>query len=163
MNKSDEHFVNIAMEEAKKASWPFGAVVARDGEIIARAGSGDGKDIEIDPTAHAEVNAIRRACVKLNTGNLAGAILYASCEPCALCFGAAWYANIKKIVYGTSIEDIKKINKAWGGDLAFPRDHISKTGIHMRGGILKDEIMKMYVIHPYVINHGEVYRKIKKS
>jgi deoxycytidylate deaminase len=143
MNESDEYFMNIAMKEAKKASWPFGAVIVRDGEIIAQAGSGDGKDIEIDPTAHAEVNAIRRACVKLNTGNLAGAILYASCEPCALCFGAAWYANIKEI------------NKAWGGDLAFPHNHIFETGIHMRGGILKDAIMKMYVIHSYVINRSK--------
>ncbi|MBU6500952.1 MAG: nucleoside deaminase [Patescibacteria group bacterium] len=153
MNELDTKFINIALEEAKKASWPFGAVVVRNGEIIAQAGSGDGKDMEIDPTAHAEVNAIRRACAKLNTGDLTGATLYASCEPCTLCFGAAWYANIKEIVYGTSIDDIKEISKPWDGDLAFPHDHIAETGIHMRGGILKDEIMKMYAEHPRVINN----------
>ena len=151
MDETDIYFIKIAIEEARKASWPFGAVIVRDGNIITQAGSGDGKDVEIDPTAHAEVNAIRRACAKLNTGDLTGAILYASCEPCTLCFGAAWYANIKEIVYGTSLEDIKEINKAWGGDLAFPHDYILHTGIHMRGGILKDEIMKMFTSHPYIL------------
>lgn len=144
MNKSDTDFMQIALEEAKKASWPFGAVVVRNGEVIAQAGSGDGEDNEFDPTAHAEVNAIRRACKKLNSTDLTGATLYASCEPCALCFGTAWYANIREIVYGTSLEDIKEINKLWSGDLAFPHDHLAETGINIQGGLLKDEIMKMY-------------------
>jgi tRNA(Arg) A34 adenosine deaminase TadA len=151
MATDDTYFLKITLEEARKASWPFGAVVVRDGEIVAQAGSGDGKDIENDPTAHAEVNAIRRASAKLNTGNLEGAILYSSCEPCALCFSAAWYASIKEIVYGTSLEDIKEIDKLWGGDLPFPHDHIDETGIKIRGGILKEEIMKMYDTHPRVI------------
>lgn len=150
MKKLNSYFIGIALEEARKASWPFGAVIVRDGEIIAQAGSGDGKDSNIDPTAHAEVNAIRRACEKLNTGDLSGTTLYASCEPCALCIGAAWYAGIKEIVYGTSLEDIKDINKAWGGDLAFPHEHIVDTGINIQGGILKDEIMHMYLNHPKV-------------
>ena len=152
MNKPETYFLSIALEEARKASWPFGAVVVRDGEILAQAGSGDGKDNNIDPTAHAEVNAIRRACEKTNTSDLSGSVLYASCEPCALCFGAAWYANIKEIVYGTSLEDIKEINKVWGGDLEFPHTHIAKTGVNIRGGILKDEVMKMYASHPKIIN-----------
>lgn len=151
MKKSDTYFMKIALEEAKKASWPFGAVIVRDGKIIAQAGSGDGKDNAIDPTAHAETNAIRRACVKLNTGDLSGATLYASCEPCALCVGAVWYANIKEIVYGTSFDDVKEINKKWGGDLRFPHDHIEKTGISMKEGVLKDKIMEMYALHPRVI------------
>lgn len=126
--------MNIALDEAKKSAWPFGAVIVRNGEIIAQAGSGDGGDMEVDPTAHAEVNAIRRACAKLNSSDLTGATLYASCEPCALCFGAAWYANIREIVYGTGLGDIQKINSAWGGDLAFPHEHTPETGIKARGG-----------------------------
>ena len=151
MNKSDEYFLNIAIEEAKKASWPFGAVVVHNGEIVAQAGSGHGKDDETDPTAHAEVNAIRKACKNLNTSNLSGSILYASCEPCALCFGATWYANIREIVYGSSLDDLQKINGEWGGDLAFPHDYIASAGIHMKSGILRDEVMKMYASHPRVI------------
>lgn len=109
---TDEKFIRVAIEEAGKASWPFGAVVVRDGEIIAQASSGDGRDITIDPTAHAEVNAIRRACEKVNSGDLSGATLYASCEPCVLCFGAAWYGGIREIVFGSSLEDIKHIDAA---------------------------------------------------
>jgi len=147
----DEEFLKIAINEARKADWPFGAVIVKNGEIISQAGSGDGKDISIDPTAHAETNAIRRASEKLKTGNLSGAILYSSCEPCAQCFGAAWYAGIRKIVFGSSIKDIQDINQAWGGDLAFPNDHVAETGIKMYGGVLKDEVMQMYASHPRVV------------
>ncbi|MFA7252762.1 MAG: nucleoside deaminase [Candidatus Paceibacterota bacterium] len=147
---NEEKYIKISLEEARKASWPFGAVVVRNGEIISQAGSGDDQDEITDPTAHAEVNAIRRACTKLKTGDLSGATLYASCEPCALCVGAAWYANIKDIVYGTSLEDVGEINKAWGGDLGFPHNHLKETGINMRGGLLKEEIMEMYKKHPRV-------------
>ena len=141
----------MAINEAKKASWPFGAVLVKNGEVISKAGSGDGIDYEHDPTAHAEVNAIRRASQKLKTGNLEGAILYASCEPCALCFGAAWYAGVKNIVYGSSLSDISPVNALWGGDLTFPHDHIEETGIDVQGGVLKDEVMKMYEEHPRVL------------
>lgn len=144
----DQEFLRIAIEEARKASWPFGAVIVKDGEIIAQAGSGDGKDISIDPTAHAETNAIRRASEKLQSGDLSGAVLYGSCEPCAQCFGAAWYAGIRKVVFGSSIKDIEHIDQAWGGDLAFPHEHIAETGIQMQGGVLKDEVMQMYASHP---------------
>ena len=147
---SDEQFIHIAIEEARKASWPFGAVIVKNGEIIAQAGSGDGKDVSIDPTAHAETNAIRRASEKLQSGDLSGAILYGSCEPCAQCFGAAWYAGIRKIIFGSSIKDIEHIDQAWGGDLAFPHDHVSETGIEMQGGVFKDEVMQMYASHPRV-------------
>ncbi len=155
MDKSDTYFLQIALEEAKKASWPFGAVVVKDGVIIAQAGSGDGMDVDFDPTAHAEINAIRRACNKLKSGDLTGAILYTTCEPCTLCFGGAWYSYIKNIVYGTSLEDIKEINKFWGGDLGFPHDHIVETGINIHGGILKDEIMEMYKTHPKVVKFNK--------
>lgn len=145
-----EHYIKIAIEEASKAAWPFGAVIVKEGVIIAQAGSGDGKDVSIDPTAHAETNAIRRASEKLQTGDLSGCVLYGSCEPCAQCFGAAWYAGIRKIVYGSSIKDIEHIDQAWGGDLAFPHDHIKETGIDMQGGVLKEEVMKMYENHPRI-------------
>ncbi len=146
-----EEFIRIAIEEARKASWPFGAVVVQNGEVITQAGSGDGKDANIDPTAHAEVNAIRRACEKLNSGDLNDVILYASCEPCALCLGAAWYAGIKEIVFGSSLKDIEHITEAWGGDLAFPSDRIKETGIQVSGGVLKDEVMQMYATHSRVV------------
>ncbi len=151
MQDQKEYFINIATEEARKASWPFGAVIVKDGEIISYAGSGDGTDYEHDPTAHAEVNAIRRASQKLLSGDLSGCTLYASCEPCALCFGACWYAGIKSIIYGSSLKDIEKINALWGGDLAFPNENILSTGITMEGGIAKDKVMAMYESHKKIV------------
>lgn len=142
--------MKLAIEEARNASWPFGAVIVKRGEVIATAGSGDGQDESHDPTAHAETNAIRRAASKLGSGDLSGTILYASCEPCALCFGAAWYGGIKKIVYGTALADIQSINKAWGGDLGFPHEHIQEAGITFEGGVLKEEVLEMYKSHPRV-------------
>lgn len=150
MYNSDEAYIRMAIEEAKKASWPFGAVIVKDGEIIAIAGAGDGGDYEHDPTAHAEVNAIRRASQKLKRGNLEGAVLYASCEPCALCFGATWYAGMKNIIYGSPLSDIVEMSVLWGEDLAFPHEHIPETGIHIQGGVLKEEVMQMYSEHPRV-------------
>lgn len=148
-----EHFMNIALEEARKSSWPFGAVIVIDGRVVSQAGSGDGADIGFDPTAHAEVNAIRRACARLGRSDLSDAVLFASCEPCALCLGAAWYASIGEIVYGTSLKDIKEISKHWGGDLAFPHDHIRETEITLTEGPLKEEIMAMYLSHPRINSH----------
>lgn len=154
MSELRERFMQLAIDEARKASWPFGAVIVKDGAMVAAAGSGDGLDQDYDPTAHAEVNAIRRAAQKLQTEDLSGAILFASCEPCALCFGACWYAGIKKIVYGSSLDDVTKVSNHWGGDLAFPRDHVADTGIDVTGGILKEEVMQMYQEHPRVLGKG---------
>ena len=82
---------------------PFGAVIARDGELIAEALNTVLADN--DPTAHAEVNAIRRACRTLNTFDLSGCELLSSCEPCPMCLGAANWARISRIVYGAASED----------------------------------------------------------
>jgi len=82
---------------------PFGAVVARDGAIVARGWnavtSGN------DPTAHAEVVAIRRACRRVGTFSLAGFVLYASCEPCPMCLAAAYWARVDRLVYAATRDD----------------------------------------------------------
>lgn len=98
----DEEYMKLAIEEAKKGSFPYGAVIVKDGKIIATASSGE---IENDPTAHAETTAVRKACNKLHTTDLSGATIYCSCEPCLMCFGTLWWSNIRKIVYGASIKD----------------------------------------------------------
>lgn len=82
---------------------PFGAVISRDGAIVARGWnavtSGN------DPTAHAEVVAIRRACRKLRSFQLRGCVLYASCEPCPMCLAAAYWARVDRLVHGASRDD----------------------------------------------------------
>jgi len=82
---------------------PFGAVIVRNGEIIGRGiNEVTGKH---DPTAHAEIMAIRDACNHLQTHNLEGCELYTSCEPCPMCLGAIYWANISKLYYAATKED----------------------------------------------------------
>lgn len=76
---------------------PFGAVIVKNGEVIATAANTVTTDN--DPTAHAEVNAIRAACNKLGTFRLEGCELYTSCEPCPMCMGAIYWARIDKVWY----------------------------------------------------------------
>lgn len=87
---------------------PFGAVIVdREGNIISE---GNNKVLkEKDPTAHAEIVAIRNACKKLNTYDLSNCTLYTSCEPCPMCLSAIIWANIKEVYYGCTKEDAGKI------------------------------------------------------
>lgn len=86
---------------------PFGAVIVKDGKIIAR--SGNLVTTTNDPTAHAEVAAIRIACQALNTYDLTGCTVYASCEPCPMCLAAIYWARISNIYYGNTKEDAAAI------------------------------------------------------
>ena len=87
-----------------KEGGPFGAVIVnKDGDIV---GSGNNRVlIEKDPTAHAEMIAIRDACKNLNTHDLTGCTLYTTCEPCPMCLSATIWANIKKVYYGCTRSD----------------------------------------------------------
>ncbi len=82
---------------------PFGAVVVRDGEIVGR-GWNQVTSIN-DPTAHAEIVAIRDACRRLGTFSLEGCDIYTSCEPCPMCFAAIYWARLDRIYYAAKCED----------------------------------------------------------
>ena len=102
-------FMEEAIKMAKKSGKdiPVGAVIVKDGEIISSAHN---TVIESrDATAHAEVNAIRKACQILNTHDLSGCILYTSCEPCPMCLSAIIWANIKEVYYANSRDDADEI------------------------------------------------------
>lgn len=90
--------VEIAGDGIKSGGGPFGAVVCLDGKVISEAFNR--VVLDHDPTAHAEVLAIRKAAEILNTHDLNKCILYTSCEPCPMCLGAIYWAGIKKVVYG---------------------------------------------------------------
>lgn len=96
--------IRLAKENVKNGSGgPFGAVVVKDGEIVAACGNS--VTPSNDPTAHAEVNAIREACRKLGTYQLEGCEVYASCEPCPMCLGAIYWARPSKVYYASTKED----------------------------------------------------------
>ncbi|MBC7653146.1 MAG: nucleoside deaminase, partial [Oligoflexus sp.] len=86
---------------------PFGAVIVKDGKIIAK--SANTVTTTNDPTAHAEIATIRLACTKLNTFNLAGCVIYTSCEPCPMCLGAIYWARLDKMYYGNTKKDAANI------------------------------------------------------
>jgi tRNA(Arg) A34 adenosine deaminase TadA len=100
---------------------PFGALVVRDGKVLAEGWNE--VTSTLDPTAHAEVTAIRRACKAVGDFHLEGATLYTSCEPCPLCLSAAYWAHIKRIVYANTREEAAAI----GFDDAFIYDEIPKS------------------------------------
>ena len=112
--------MKIAVEEAlagikKNSGGPFGAVIVQKGKIIAKAHNQVFKSH--DPTAHAEIVAIRKACAKLKTFNLSDCELYSSCEPCPMCYSAARWARIKKVFFGCTSKDAEKNGFDDGGIL----------------------------------------------
>lgn len=86
---------------------PFGAVIVKDGEVV--ASSANKVVPENDPTAHAEVSAIRLACKALGTYDLSGCEIYTSCEPCPMCLGAIYWAHVDKIYYANTKADAAEI------------------------------------------------------
>ena len=99
--------ISLASESVKNGGGPFGAVIVKDGKII--AARSNSVTIDNDPTAHAEVNAIRDAARKLGTFDLSGCTVYTSCEPCPMCLGAIYWAHIDRIFYGNNRADAAAI------------------------------------------------------
>ncbi|MCW9013073.1 MAG: nucleoside deaminase [Gammaproteobacteria bacterium] len=108
MNKNaDTEFlreaVKLAIHSVEVGGGPFGAAIVKDNKIIGRGHNQ--VTLNNDPTAHAEVNAIRNACNTLNDFNLNGCTIYTSCEPCPMCIAAIYWARIDRVVYASTGED----------------------------------------------------------
>ena len=99
--------IKLSEQSVRSGGGPFGAVIAKDGNIIAEGNNR--VTLNIDPTAHAEVSAIRNACQQLKTFDLSGCEIYTSCEPCPMCLGAIYWAHIDKIYYGCDRKDARNI------------------------------------------------------
>jgi len=108
MQNQDKEFLKKAMEQAKESvkqgGFPAGAVVVKDGKIIG-LGLSIGNVLK-DPTSHGEMASIRDACKNLNAGNLTGATLYASMQPCLMCFGASMWSGISRIVFACAKDKV---------------------------------------------------------
>lgn len=99
--------IELSIKNVANGGGPFGAVIARGNEVIAVGYNTVTPDN--DPTAHAEVNAIRHACRKLGTFDLSGCTIYSSCEPCPMCLSAIYWAKIDKLVYANTQADADAI------------------------------------------------------
>ncbi len=124
MNPKEEYMqeaIKLSIEKMQAGfGGPFGAVVVKDGKIIARGFNN--VTSSNDPTAHAEVDAIRKACKELGTFQLDDCELYTSCEPCPMCLGAIYWARPKVVYYGNTKADAASI----GFDDQFIYDEIEK-------------------------------------
>ncbi|XP_020210150.1 guanosine deaminase isoform X1 [Cajanus cajan] len=124
----EDQFLITAIEEAYKAveigdGRPFGAVIVRNDEIVAICHNMVLRNT--DPSAHAEITAIREACLKLNQVQLSDCEIYCSCEPCPMCLTAIHFSNIKKLVYGARAEAAVAV-----GFDSIIADALSNTGFY---------------------------------
>ena len=133
--------IRLASESVAGGGGPFGAVIVKDGEIV--AGCSNSVTIDNDPTAHAEVNTIRQACRELGTFDLDGCVIYTSCEPCPMCLGAIYWAGIDRIYYANTRKDAADIDF----DDKFIYEEIGKSlsrrsvpGVHL----LHDEALESF-------------------
>lgn len=136
MNKYMEIAKDLAEDNLiTNAGGPFGACVVKDGEIIGRGSNN--VLLNNDPTAHAEIMAIRDACKNINSYDLSGCELYTSCYPCPMCLSAIIWSNINKVYYGNTKEDASNI----GFRDDFIYDYINKLTNNINSDTLSLECM----------------------
>jgi len=100
--------IALSIENIKKGGGPFGAVIVKGNKIVATGTNH--VTVNNDPTAHAEIIAIRKACRKLGTFDLTGCEIYSSCEPCPMCLGAIYWAHLDRLFYGNTKTDAKVVD-----------------------------------------------------
>jgi len=143
---SDIGFMKKAIEKAREGvsekEAPFGACIVKGDEVIMTA-----HNIVIsscDITAHAEINAIKKACRKLGTIDLSGCTIYSTTEPCPMCFSAIHWAKISRIVFGTRIRDAKRIGFS---EIPLTNRRLKQEGrvpIKVTGNILRKENLALF-------------------
>ncbi|MCZ4222045.1 nucleoside deaminase [Pedobacter rhodius] len=160
MENREQHeaFMRLAVELSVQnvsecVGGPFGAVVVKDGKIVAK--SANKVTSTNDPTAHAEVSAIRLACTALNTFDLSGCVIYTSCEPCPMCLGAIYWSRIETIYYANTKADAAHIgfdDKFIYEELDKPMEQRTLPVVQM----LRDEAMeafKLWETSPMRVNY----------
>lgn len=133
--------IALSDESVDAGGGPFGAVIVKGGKVVGAAANR--VTLNNDPTAHAEVMAIREACQNLGTFDLSGCTLYASCEPCPMCLSAIYWARIDEYFYANDKNDAKSIDF----DDAFIYEEIDKKPEERyikRGQIIRDEAIKVF-------------------
>lgn len=132
---------------------PFGAAVVKDGQIICVVSNTVLRDN--DPTAHAEINAIREACRILGTHDLSGCELYTTCEPCPMCLSAIIWANIKTVYYGCTAQDAE--NVGFRDDFIY---NFIENGCKDRDVLMLEPQGRLECIdlfNQYTLSQGEIY------
>ena len=141
-----EPMMRIALAEARtslaEGNKGYGAVAVLGERVLARAH--DTGVVAGDPSLHAELNAIRAATAELGDGNLAGVVLFSTCEPCPMCAALAVWANVSAIVFGASIEETAAQGRT---RIMLPvRELVARSPVMMEvyGGVLREECLELY-------------------
>jgi tRNA(adenine34) deaminase len=137
----DQAFMRLALDEARPGDYPFGAVIVRDDKVIAR---GRNLGTVHDPTAHAEMTAIRRCVADHGSAVLRGSTLYATGEPCPMCMGAIIWCHVGRLVFAASIKQLaSKIDQIMV-PCADTAANAPFASITIKAGVLADEAMKLF-------------------
>lgn len=137
-----EDFMRLALAEAKQGDAPYGAVIVKDNEVVA-IGHNTVKS-DSDPSAHAEINAIRSLTTKIKSPALEGYTLYTTGEPCPMCATACVWTGISEIVFGASIQDLIAVNQS---QVNISCEEIIAKGfrkITVKKGILQQECIELF-------------------
>ena len=133
--------IDLSDENIDNGGGPFGAVIVKNNKIIATGVNRVTADN--DPTAHAEVNAIRNACRNLQDFSLKGCTVYSSCEPCPMCLSALYWARVARIVFGNTKEDAKAID--FDDSFIYEQINLDISGRSLRcENLMRDEANKVF-------------------
>ena len=139
---TDDYFMGLAIDEARRGDAPYGAVLVKDNEVVVAGFNTVRSDHDV--TAHAEVNVIRKALRQLSTRSLEGYTLYTTGEPCAMCTGAAIWARLSRIVYGASVEQLASAGQH---QIALSSEAIIETSfwkVAVQGGVRAQEALGLF-------------------
>ncbi len=143
---TDADFMRLAIQAAwqglEKGEMPFGACIVRLGQVIAVAHNS--AKANLDTTSHAEVQAIREASRQVKTLELTGAAIYATCEPCPMCFTACVWAKLGRIVYACRIEDAAQ-SGIWQIPISSGQmKQLGRSNVKLVGGVLREDSLKLF-------------------
>ncbi|WP_455244267.1 nucleoside deaminase [Petrachloros mirabilis] len=143
---NDEQYMRLAIAVAREGiatgQTPFGACLVRADRVLACAHNAVWANLDI--TAHAEVQTIRAACTEVKTVDLSGCVLYSTCEPCPMCFSAAHWARVARIVYGVKIADAQR---AGFHELTIASETLKQLGessIELAEGLLREDCLALF-------------------
>ena len=152
---TDEHWMRLAIETCRQGieagQSPFGAVIVKGDHLVVATHNVVFRTT--DSTAHAEVNAIRQACQKLQTIELNGCRIYSTTEPCPMCFAACHWAKLERIVFGTSIPDANELGFS---ELSISNEQMKDLGrspIQVHRGLLRDEALELFGLWKRTTTH----------
>ena len=141
-----EDFMRLAIDAARqghqKGEMPFGACIVKQGRVVTTVHNSARERTDI--TAHAEMRAIQEACRMLKTLELSGCTIYASCEPCPMCFSACFWANLDRIVFASRIEDAERLGIRQIPITSATMKQLSRASIEVIGDLLRGESVELF-------------------